>query len=499
MFVSNNISFKAISKNQKDNFTKIKPLSINSLAENNQLYPTSELSKVYFTGNVWKKANDEKRNNIKTFANEYMEFLNVSKTDLAAVREVVKRAEKEGFKPWPMDKPEELLKPGEKFYRVTDDRAVSLIVTGKDNIEKGFKWVGSHCDSPGFTLKANPFQKAAGGFEIAKVIPHGSLKNHQWTQMDLALMGEVILKDGSKVIIDIGNNPNDPVIVIPELAPHVDRNHRSQNPGDAFPNENMTPIVALSNEDETNIAKTTLDLLKKKYGIDKDDLINADLVLVPAEKARKCGIDESMISAYGQDDKSSIYCSMKAIFEAANKSGSEGPQKTMICSVFSNEEIGSENTYGAASHDLRDMITELVEYTTGSTNPNKVSKALRNTVAVSADVSHAIMPTKPEAEEATNSAKLGYGFSVKRNGKLFATPEALHTFLKTQEGLERQIYTYNQDKGGGGTIGKFMSTNLNMPTVDTGVPLIGMHAPYEITSIADIYEYNLSMLNYYTK
>lgn len=499
MLVTNNINFKGINVSQKVNIPLIETQESTGLSGKSLPYPSSELSKVYFTGNVWKLANDDKRKEINNFADKYMDFLRVAKTDLAAVREVVKRAEQEGFKPWPEDKPEQPIKAGDKFYRVTDGRTVSLIVVGKDPMKTGFKMVGSHCDSPCFNLKADPFQKGSGGFEIAKVMPHGGIKNHQWTERDLALMGDVILKDGTKVIIDIGNDPNDPVIVIPELAPHVDRDHRSQKPGDAFPNENMTPIVALSKDAESKVASTVLDILKSKYGIEKDDLINADLSIVPAEGPRTCGLDGSMISAYGQDDKSSVFCSMSALFDATKKAGDEGPQKTMICSVFSNEEIGSANTYGAKSQDVRDMVSEIVEYTSGSYSDRDVSKAFRNSIVLSADVSTAIDPVRPGAEETTNAAKLGYGPMISKNGKLYSTPEASRKFFDTQgDEINTQTFAFHTDKGGGGTIGAIIATQCNTNVVDTGVPVLGMHAPKELSSKADILEHKLSMLNYYT-
>ncbi|MGD9580327.1 MAG: hypothetical protein AB7V50_03070, partial [Vampirovibrionia bacterium] len=309
--------------------------------------PSTDLMKVYFAGTkpIWSNAGQEKRNQITEFAEEYKSFLNTSKTDLQTVVSMVDKAKEKGFQAWPEDMPKELLKPGEKYYRVNRNRSVSLIVMGNKPITEGFKMAGSHIDSPHIMLKAQPLQDAPGGFAIFKTMVHGGIKNPQWTQRNLALVGTVVKTNGEIIKVDIGNNPDDPVFLIPELAPHVDRGHTEKKPKEGFPKEKMNPIVGLNqpdNETSNKVSDQVENILKEKYGINREDLLNSQLALVPAQMARDVGLDRSMISAYGHDDKSSAYCSMEALFELIDKMI---PERTIIATSFSNEEIGSYNNH----------------------------------------------------------------------------------------------------------------------------------------------------------
>lgn len=463
--------------------------------------PSTDLMKVYFTGAkpIWNASDAKKRGEITQFAEEYKTFLNASKTDLQTVQTMIDRAKAKGFKPWPEDMPETLMKAGDKFYRNNRDRSVSLVVIGNKPITEGFKLAGSHIDSPHIMLKAKPLQDAPGGFAIFKTMVHGGIKNHQWTQRNLALVGTVVKTNGEKIKIDIGNDPNDPVLLIPELAIHVDRDHGSAKPSEHFPKENMNPVVGINQpDDETSdkVSDQVESILKEKYGVTRDDLLNSQLALVPAQMARDVGLDRSMISAYGHDDKSSAYCSMEALFDVSDKMT---PERTIIATAFSNEEIGSYNNHGAQSDDTRAIISEAIEYSTGNYQENMVRKAFKNSVLLSTDVSTAIDPIKPSAEEPTNSAKLGFGPSVYKNGALFSTPEASARFDSTQEGVQSQRFAFNQDKGGGGTIGNYLATQQNTDVVDTGIPVIGMHAPLELISKSDLFEHKESIKNYYAR
>ena len=467
--------------------------------------PSADLLKVYFTGTkpIWSNADTAKRAAITDFAEGYKTFLMNSKTDIQAVESIVTRAKEAGFKPWPEDVPDKPVKAGDKFYRINRNRSVSLIVVGNKPLSEGFKLAGSHIDSPHIMLKARPLQDAPGGFAIFKTMVHGGIKPHQWTQRNLALIGEVIKNDGTRIKIDIGNKPGEPVFVIPELAIHVDRD-RAQKLWDAFPKEKLNPIVGLNIPDgldektEAKVSDQVENILKEQYGITKDDLMNAQLALVPANTPRDVGFDRSIISAYGHDDKSSAYCAMEALIEASNNKDGV-PDKTIIASAFSNEEIGSWNNHGAQSDETRATVSELIEYMNGNYNENQVRKAFKHSVLLSTDVSTAIDPMRPDAEEASNSSKMGYGPSVYKNGALFSTPEASARFDSTQNGIQKQFFAFNQDKGGGGTIGNYMATQHNTDVVDTGVPVLGMHAPLELMSKADLYEHKESLRRYYER
>ena len=467
--------------------------------------PSADLLKVYFTGTkpIWANADAGKRAAITDFAENYKTFLMNSKTDMQAVDSIVDRAKQAGFKPWPEDVPDKPVKAGDKFYRVNRNRSVSLIVVGNKPVTEGFKMAGSHIDSPHIMLKAKPLQDASGGFAIFKTMVHGGIKPHQWTQRNLALVGEVIKSDGQRIKIDIGNKPGEPVFMIPELAIHVDRD-KSQKLWDAFPKEKLNPIVGnhipdgLDEKTEAKVSDQVENILKERYGISKDDLMNAQLALVPASEPRDVGFDRSLISAYGHDDKSSAYCAMEALIEATDSSGGV-PENTIIAAAFSNEEIGSWNNHGAQSDETRATVSELIEYMNGNYNENQVRKAFKNSVLLSTDVSTAIDPMRPEAEEASNSSKMGYGPSVYKNGALFSTPEASARFDSTQDGVQKQFFAFNQDKGGGGTIGNYMATQHNTDVVDTGVPVLGMHAPLELISKADLYEHKESLRRYFER
>lgn len=466
--------------------------------------PSSNLMQVYFAGtkSIWSQADAEKRTNIMAFADDYKGFLNAAKTDITAVKEIVKSAEANGFKAWPDKMPEGGLKPGDKFYRNNRDRSISMIVVGKDPMETGFKLAGAHIDSPHIMLKPKPVQDAPGGFSIFKTMVHGGIKEHQWTQRNLALVGLVAKPGGEVIEVNIGNKPGEPVLFIPELPIHTDRD-KSKSLKDAFPKESLNPIVAntepdcLDDKTEKTVSDQVLAILKEQYNIDEEDLVHAQLALVPATEARDAGLDSSMISGYGSDDKSSAYCVKEALFDVAKQA--EPPQKTVIGTFFSNEEIGSWNNYGAQSDETRAIVSDLIEYTHPDQpyNENITRKAFKNSVLVSADVSTAVDPIRPDAEESSSAAKMGHGPALYKNGALFSLPEASRKFADTQNGLQLQAFAFNQDKGGGGTIGNFLATNHNTDVVDTGIPVIGMHAPIEVVNKSDLYEHYLSMKDYF--
>lgn len=470
--------------------------------------PSAALMKVYFSGakSIWAQANQAKRTQIHSFADDFKSFLTTAKTDITATKEIIKLAESNGFKPWPEEIPQGGIKPGDKFYRNNRNREVSLIVAGQKPLETGFKMIGSHIDSPCIWLKPRPVKEADGGFAVLKTMVHGGIKNHQWTQRNLALVGLVAKPGGEMIEVNIGNRKEDPVLIIPELPPHTDWD-KTKSIGSSFPDETLNPIAANSEPDsldektEKTVSDQVLQILKDKYNINEEDLVHAQLALVPAEEPRDVGLDSSMISAYGIDDKSSAFCAVKGLIDYTNELESQGktPEQTLIATQFSNEEIGSWNNYGAQSDETRAIIAELMEYSQPDKpySENAVRKAFKNSLIVSADVSHAIDPVRPYAEEATNSAKLGFGPVHKKNGAKFSLPEASRAFEDTQKDIQFQTYTYHQDNGGGGTIGNYVATQQNADVVDTGIPLLGMHSPLELANKSDLYEHYLSAKSYF--
>ncbi|MGD9580326.1 MAG: hypothetical protein AB7V50_03065 [Vampirovibrionia bacterium] len=448
---------------------------------------------------IWANSSEQKKQNIQQMGEHFKAFLNNSKTDLTTVDTMVQRAVSEGFQPWPQNDPGRTLVPGEKFFRVNRDRSMQLIVIGKEPISNGFKMVGTHIDSPHISLKPQALQDGAGGFAIFKTKIHGGIKPHQWSQRNLALVGKVIKEDGTTVKIDIGNKPSDPVFIIPELAPHVDNERNGKNP----PLENLNPIVgsnevvSLDGKSESSISDQVERILYANYGLTRNDLKNAQLDLVPASEARDVGFDRSMVSGFGTDNKTSAYAGMEALISSVKYN--PVPNKTLVCANFGNEEISSWNNYGAKSDDTRLMMGEIMKYTTGTYDELALKHGFKNSLIVSADVSTAIDPINPGAEDGSNAAKLGYGPAIAIEGQLTATPETTATFNNIIKGTQTQTHTFNQDKGGGGTLGNYIATQNNADVVDIGVPVIGMHSPNEIIHKADLYELTTALQSYFLR
>lgn len=447
--------------------------------------PSGELLKVYFTGKtiqpekpvtILGTASVKEKEAIQAFGKEYLEFLANSKSGLSAANQVIKAAIASGYKPYQEDS---RLKAGDKIYFVNNDRAVVLATIGKKPVVQGVNIVGSHLDSPCITLKANPLNNVEG-FCTFKTMVHGGIKNYQWVNRHLALEGKVVKADGTEIIINIGNKPGEKTFIIPDLAPHVDHNNKSKE----FKKEELNPIVALNSDIEGKISDYVEKFLQKEYGISKEDLHNAELQLVPAENPREIGFDEGLVGAYGHDDKSAVFASLKAELEAKGI-----PETTSISAFFGNEEIGSDNNYGAKSDFFAQAIGSLIENQKGNYNENDLRRAMKRSIALSVDVSTAVDPIKPGHEEKTNAARLGHGVIMKLQGWRNSIPEvtAKITGLFKRNNIKYQPFAYHQDLGGGKTIGIYMATNHNLDVVDIGIPILSMHAPVEIADKGDLY------------
>jgi aspartyl aminopeptidase len=457
--------------------------------------PMPQLPQKPVVKSIMANADPAKRERIFQFGEHYKHFLDSAKTDLSGVEAVVNRAMQEGFQPWPQQQPNRQLIPGEKFFRVNKDRSVQLIVVGREPISNGFKMIGTHIDAPHISLKAKPIQDGAGGMSIFKTIVHGGIKPGQWTQRNLALVGKIVRQDGTVIKVNIGNKPGDPVFVIPELAIHVDGGKSNITKEALNPIAGSTESINLNPNQEGSISDHVEQILYKHYGVTRDDLVNAQLDLVPANQARDVGFDRALVAGYGSDNKSSVYAANEALFSALKVNPI--PEQTLIAAHYGNEEIGSWNGYGARSNDTETMVEEILQYTTGHHNSLAVKNAFKNSLLVSADVTTAIDPVRPDAEEATNSTKIGFGPSIQKDGKTYSTPEASARFMNMIRGTQTQTHAFHQDKGGGGTIGTFLSTNYNADVVDFGVPILGMHSPNEIISKGDLYEFSSALMAYY--
>lgn len=440
------------------------------------------LLNVYFTGKALKPetiigtASVKEKTAIQAFGKEYIDFLAKTKSNLSAASEVVKAARAAGYKEFTEGTK---VTPGDKIFFLNNDRAVVLATIGKKPITQGVNIVGSHLDSPCITLKANPLNDTEG-FCTFKTMVHGGIKNYQWVNRHLALEGKVVKADGTEVKINIGNKPGDKTFIIPDLAPHVDRENKAKE----FKKEELNPLVAINSDMEGKISSYVEKVLKEKYDINKEDLHNAELQLVPAENPREIGFDEGLVGAYGHDDKSAVFASLKAELETKGI-----PETTSISAFFGNEEIGSYNNYGAKSDFFGQVIGSLIENQKGSYNENDLRRAMKRSLALSVDVSTGVDPIKPDHEEKTNATRLGQGVIMKLQGWRNSIPEvtAKITGLFKKNDVKYQPFAYHQDLGGGKTIGIYLATDYNLDVVDIGIPVLSMHAPVEIADKGDLF------------
>ena len=426
------------------------------------------------------------------FAEDYKAFIHLARTELSFVNEAIVFAEENGFEELTSST---VLEPGTKIYEVNRDRTISLMVIGEDSLQNGFHVIGSHIDSPRLDLKGRPLYED-NEFALFQTNYHGGLKYHQWTNLPLALLGRIDKKDGSVVDVSIGLDVNDPIFMIPELSPHVDRNRNSQTLGNFIEPEDLDPIVGHIPDqiDDGSVVDHVLDFLGSEYGVTRADLVSAELALVPAGPPRDMGFDRGLIAAYGQDDRLASYVSMRAITEIEN------PQKTTMAFLVDNEEVGNRNNTGARSDHFADLLSRLLfaELGDGYREP-LFRSALRNTKFISIDVNPGINPMNPGAWEIGNAPKLGYGVNLKLYGQ---GNNANSEFVAWTRGLlddndiPWQTATYRVGSAGGGTIGGEFSRQ-DIEVIDFGVPLLSIHTPFAVSSKVDVYNLYKAALAFY--
>lgn len=442
----------------------------------------------YERKNVYKEADGNELKKIYDFAEGYKKFLDGSKTERDASLTAKKFAEEQGFKPFSFS---EKLKAGDKRYFVNRNKNIFLIRVGKEDVAKdGVRIMVAHVDSPRLDLKPNPMYEEAG-LCYFKTHYYGGIKKYQWTAMPLALHGVVMLRGGGKVEVCIGEDESDPVFYVTDLLPHLASEQSSKPMSKAIEGENLNaiigglPAVCDDNEEDKEAVKTAvLNLLNKKYGMTEVDLQCSELCFVPAGKARDVGFDGSLISAYGHDDKVCAYPEMRAVFDY------DSPH-TVIAVFADKEEVGSDGTTGMQSKVISDVI-DTVAASFGA-NPIEVRY---NSKCISADVTSAYDPIYASAYEKRNSTFISCGAAVSKytgaRGKS-STNDAPAEFMGYIRDIFEDAGVIWQtgelgaiDLGGGGTVAKYIA-NLGIDTVDVGVPVLSMHAPYEVVSKADVY------------
>ena len=448
--------------------------------------------------NLWEKYKEEgKRETLEKFCKDYKEFLSNCKTERECIVYMRKEAEKNGFKALKdLIANNTKLKAGDKVYSINMDKAMVLFVVGTEPIEKGLNILGSHIDSPRLDLKAKPLYESQG-FCMIDTHYYGGIKKYQWTSQPLALHGVIIKKDGTKQNIVIGESDGDPVFSISDLLPHLEKGDKKDIKG-----ENLN-LIAGNIGDETAESKHfktyILNLLKEK-GIEEDDFFSAEFEVVPAGCARDCGLDSSMILGYGHDDRVCAYTSFKAMMELEN------PTTSAVCLMVDKEEIGSVGATGMHSKYFENSVAEIMNLK-GEYSELALHRALNFSNMLSSDVTAAVDPNNPAPFNDETDAHFAKGISFNKftgaHGKYDAN-DANPEFIATLRNcLDDADVTYQAtemgkvDEGGGGTIAYIMA-KYGMNVIDAGVPVLNMHAPWEIVSKVDVYETYKAYKAFYT-
>ena len=446
---------------------------------------------------VWNTYNETQLTELEQLAKDYRNFLNVGKTERECVKETIRLAKANGYENLDdIIARQGSLQAGDKVYAVNMNKEIALFTIGSEPLENGMRILGAHIDSPRLDLKQNPLYEDS---EMALLDTHyyGGIKKYQWVTIPLALHGVVAKKDGSVIEISIGEDEEDPVVCISDLLIHLAGKQMEKKASEVIEGEDLNVLVGnrplTSDEDEElkdAVSAYVLQILKEQYDMEEEDFLSAEIEVVPADKARDCGLDRSMILAYGQDDRICAYTSLVAMLEA-------GPQeKTCCCLLVDKEEIGSVGATGMQSAFFENTVAELMNCM-GSFSELGLRRTLRNSKMLSSDVSAAFDPNFPSFFEKKNAAHFGHGLVLNKytgsRGKS-GSNDANAEYI----GHLRRIFDDNNvafqmaelgkvDMGGGGTIA-YICALYGMEVIDSGVALLSMHAPMEISSKADIYE-----------
>ncbi len=425
----------------------------------------------------------------------YKKFIDASKTERLAVKTAIKIAEEHGFDEFV---PGKKYYAGDKIYLNQKKKAAVFAVIGKQSLQSGFLMTAAHIDSPRLDLKPNPLYQD-GNLALLKSHYYGGLRKYQWVTIPLALCGTVCKKNGESVDIEIGNCEEDPVFYITDLLPHLASKQAEKKMAEAIPAENLNIVIGSvpdPDAEEDRFKIHFLNLLHNKYGISQEDFFTADLSIVPAEKARDVGLDRSLIGAYGHDDRICAYPAFSALLETT------APEKTCIALLADREEVGSMGITGMQSRFFDMFIEDLC--LSEDVNVNRVYRA---SSCISADVAAAFDPTYQDVFDANSAAYLNYGIVLSKytgargkSGASEACPEymAKRCSVFDQANAMYQFHEMGKvDAGGGGTVSQYIA-NRNIDVVDIGVPMLSMHAPYELAAKADIYSMYKAMKAFYS-
>ncbi|TEB04156.1 putative M18 family aminopeptidase 1 [Pelotomaculum schinkii] len=451
-------------------------------------YPAQTLA--YSRRNVWDRMSNQEKATTMGFCEYYKRYLNDCKTEREAVDVTVAQLRGAGFLPLGGSV---RLKAGDKIFAVNRQKALIAAVIGSKPLEYGLNLVGAHVDSPRLDLKPQPLFEEEG-LALLKTHYYGGIKKYQWLSLPLALHGVVVKGDGNAVPVVIGEAPGDPVFTITDLLPHLAKDQMEKKMIDAVPGESLNVLAAgmpLGGVDLKERFKLyVLEYLHRIYGINEEDLISAELELVPAWSARDTGLDRSFVAAYGQDDRVCAYTALRAIIDTPN------PIRTSMLLLADKEEIGSLGNTGMNSAFFEHTVAEIVSRCTPSYSDLLVRRVLANSFALSADVNVGLDPNFGDVVEKMNTARLGCGVVLTKytgsRGKSSSSDAHAEVVATIRRLFNSAAVTWQTgelgkvDQGGGGTIAHFLAEH-GMDVLDCGVPLLGMHSPLEVASKADIY------------
>lgn len=437
----------------------------------------------------WNHVDDAKKQEIFDLSKNYMDFLNVAKTEREFIKQARKMADANGFR----DIIEfDTLKPGDKVYFVNREKSMYLAIIGEESIENGMHIIGSHVDSPRLDLKPNPLYEDTG-FAYFKTHYYGGIKKYQWTTIPLSIHGVIVKANGEKIEVNIGEDENDPIFTITDLLPHLAQEQMEKKLKNGIEGEDLNLLIgSIPYQDEKVTEKVKLNILNilnQKYNITEVDFTSSELELVPAFRARSLGFDESMVAAYGQDDKVCAYTSLAALMEL------EHVKNTAVCILSDKEEIGSVGNTGMESHMFDFFVSEILNKLQVN-RPNLLDKVFCFSKMLSSDVDAGYDPIYASVSDKTNAGFLGKGIALVKytgaRGKSGASDANAEYVAWVRNVLEKNNIKYQLtelgkvDIGGGGTIA-FILANKGTDVIDCGVPVLCMHAPYEVTSKYDIY------------
>ncbi|MDE6973215.1 MAG: aminopeptidase [Lachnospiraceae bacterium] len=459
--------------------------------------------------NTWETYSEEQLQEVNVFADEYRNFLDEGKTERECVDVIVNMAEKAGYRELQeIMKEGKSLKKGDKVYAVCMNKSVVLFRIGSRPMVEGMNILGAHIDSPRLDVKQNPLYEE-GGFAYLDTHYYGGVKKYQWVALPLSLHGVIVKKDGTTVELNIGENEDDPVFFISDLLIHLASEQMEKKASKVIEGEALDLIIGnrpiildkkekgegKDSESEKEQAKEAvkkgiLEILKKEYDVEEEDFISAELEIVPAGKAREAGFDRSMILAYGQDDRVCAFTSLKAMLEV------EDTERTACCVLVDKEEIGSVGATGMQSRFFENMVAEVMNLT-GEYSELNVRRALAASCMLSSDVSSAFDPAFASSFDKKNVAYLGGGMVFNKftgsRGKSGSNDANAEYLAHIRDIFEKENINFQTaelgrvDLGGGGTIAYILAL-YGMNVIDSGVAVLNMHAPFEATSKADVFE-----------